>query len=117
MSLSLFLDKIYNHHDVSFDETIRIINTYYHYQPTEFSNGLAPNKIVNKAGSNEGSCRIFAFAKLHGLNPEQTLNLFGDFYRQDVLNHPSDDNHQNIRQFMRTGWEGIEFKGVALTPK
>ena len=115
MPLTPFLENIKNNTAVSFDETIAAITANYHYQPTEFSNGLG--ELVNKAGTNEGSCRIFAFAKLHGLNPQQTLNLFGDFYRRDVLNNPDGGDHQNIRLFMRYGWEGIAFSGVALTPR
>lgn len=113
MSLNTFLEKIHNDTPVSFDETIRVITEHYHYQPTEFSNGL----LVNLAGTNEGSCKIFAFALIHQLNELQTLNLFGDYYRIDVLSDPNGSGHQNIRNFIRDGWQGISFKGVALTIK
>ncbi len=117
MSLTVFLEKIKNTTAVSFDESMAAITENYHYQPTEFSNGLHEYKLTNLAGTNEGSCRIFAFAKLHGFNPQQTLNLFGEFYRRDVLNNPEGSDHQNIRLFMRYGWEGVVFNGVALTPR
>lgn len=117
MSLTSFLEKIKNNAAVGFDETIAVISEYYHYQPTEFSNGQHEHVLINKAGANEGSCRIFAFAKLHELSPQQTLNLFGDFYRHDVLNNPDGSDHQNIRLFMRYGWDGIAFSGAALTPR
>ena len=116
MSLAAFLEKINNNIPVSFDETIAVINKNYHYKATEFSNGLDEHKILNKAGTNEGSCKIFAFAKIHQLDQQQTLNLFGDYYRLDVLNDPQGTGHQNIRNFMKYGWEGICFKGEALTP-
>lgn len=93
-----------------------VIAEFYHYQPTEFGNGLNQS-LINEAGRNEGSCKIFAFAKLHQLTVEQTLALFGDYYRQDVLNNPEGNDHQNIRNFMRDGWEGIVFKGEALQAK
>ena len=64
--------------------------------------------MTNAAGSNEGSCKIFAFALHQQLTPEQTLNLFGDYY-QDVLNDPNGTSHQNIRNFMHSGWTGIKF--------
>jgi len=115
MSLAAFLEKIHNDAAVSFDETIAVITENYHYQPTEFSNGLDERVLVNKAGSNEGSCKIFAFAKIHGLDEQQTLNLFGDYYRLDVLNDPQGARHQNIRLFMNYGWAGIRFNGEALT--
>ncbi|MDD1608276.1 MAG: HopJ type III effector protein [Methylococcaceae bacterium] len=112
MSLNVFLEKIRNHLPVSFNETIAVITEYYHYQPTEFSNGL----LVNLAGTNEGSCKIFAFALMHQLSEPQTLTLFGDYYL-DVLSEPNGSDHQNIRNFMRDGWQGICFKGDALTAK
>lgn len=115
MPLPSFLEKIKNNHPVSFDETMSVIAENYHYQPTEFSNGLDENMLVNQAGTNEGSCKIFAFAQLNRLDQQQTLNLFGDYYRQDVLNEPNGTGHQNIRQFMKYGWDGICFKGAALT--
>ncbi len=117
MSLASFIEKVTNNEAVGFDETIAVITENYHYQPTEFSNGLNEQLLVSPAGTNEGSCKIFAFAQLHGLDPQQTLNLFGDYYRQDVLNDPDGTGHQNIRNFMKYGWDGISFKGVALTAK
>lgn len=115
MSLASFLEKIKNNAAVSFDETMAVINENYHYQPTEFSNGLGEQRLINKAGTNEGSCRIFAFAQIHQLDRQQTLNLFGDYYRVDVLANPTGTGHQNIRNFMQYGWEGIHFNGEALT--
>ena len=117
MSLAPFLEKINNNIPVSFDETIAVITKNYYYQPTEFSNGLNEHTLINQAGTNEGSCKIFAFAKIHQLDQQQTLNLFGDFYRLDVLNDPQGTGHQNIRNFMKYGWEGICFKGEVLKAK
>lgn len=115
MTLTEFLAKIHSNSPVSFAETIAVITANYHYQATEFSNGLDAQAVVNPAGTNEGSCKIFAFAKCHQLSAEQTLSLFGDYYRVDVLNDPDGTGHQNIRQFMRHGWAGISFQGDALT--
>lgn len=112
MSLNIFLEKIRSHLPVSFNETIAVITEHYHYQPTEFSNGL----LVNLARTNEGSCKIFAFALIHQLSDQQTLQLFGEYYL-DVLNEPNGSGHQNIRNFMRDGWQGICFNGEALTAK
>jgi hypothetical protein len=117
MSLASFIEKVKNNENVSFDETISIITDHYHYQATEFSNGLNDQLLVNQAGTNEGSCKIFAFAQLNQLNQQQTLNLFGDYYRLDVLNNPDGTGHQNIRNFIKFGWDGIHFNGVALTAK
>ena len=114
MPLASFLEKINNNIPVSFDETIAVNTKKYYYQPTEFSNGLNEHTLINQAGTNEGSCKIFAFAKIHQLDQQQTLNLFGDYYRQDVLNDPQGTGHPNIRNFMKYGWAGVCFKGEAL---
>jgi hypothetical protein len=114
MSLSLFLDKLNSNATISFDETMTVINANYHYQPTEFINGLNEEILINQAGTNEGSCKIFAFAKIHHLTQQQTLNLFGDYYRLDVINNPQGTGHQNIRNFIKFGWDGISFQGSAL---
>ena len=117
MSLTAFIEKINNNTPVGFDETIAVITENYHYQYTEFSNGLNEHTLINQAGTNEGSCKIFAFAKIQQLDQQQTLSLFGDYYRLDVLNDPQGSGHQNIRNFMKYGWVGIGFKGEALIAK
>ena len=114
MTLAVFIEKIHNHVPVTFNETITVISDHYLYTATEFSNGLAEHLLVNEAGTNEGSCKIFAFATLNELDQQQTLNLFGDYYRLDVLNDPQGSGHQNIRNFMTDGWAGINFKAEAL---
>jgi hypothetical protein len=98
---------------VQFTEVIATINENYHYTPTTFTNGVGEYKLVNEAGQNESSCRIFAFAKLHGLSKEQALACFGQHYR-DVLATPHGTDHANIRAFMQYGWIGIHFDGMAL---
>lgn len=117
MTLDSFLEQIKNNDTVGFNETIAVITENYHYTPTEFSNGLDEHRLVNPAGVNEGSCKIFAFAKLYRLDQKQTLALFGDYYRQDVLNDPEGASHRNIRNFIRYGWDGIGFSGQALAAK
>ncbi|WP_087016962.1 HopJ type III effector protein [Thaumasiovibrio subtropicus] len=102
---------------VEFDEVIATINRCYEYTPTAFSNGLGDNVLVNAAGTNEGSCRIFAFAKQQNLTEEQTLHCFGHHYRDDVLVNPEGDSHGNIRAFQKHGWQGITFSGTALALK
>jgi hypothetical protein len=117
MSLNTFLASIRNNTPVSFNDTIAVITEHYDYQPTQFSNGLSDRTLISVAGTNEGSCKIFAFAQIHQLTEQQTLNLFGDYYRVDVLLHPDGSDHQNIRNFMRDGWAGISFNGMPLTAK
>ena len=110
-----FLARVRSGENVSFQETMTAIDASYQYTPTSFSNGLGDDRIDNAAGSNEGSCKIFAFAKLHRLSEAETLSLFGDYYWRDVLDNPSSDNHRNIRNFMRYGWKGIQFLSEPLT--
>jgi hypothetical protein len=117
MSLAAFIEQIKQNDPVNFDQTMAIITEYYHYQATEFYNGIKGHLLTNLSGTNEGSCKIFAFANIHNLDPEQTLNLFGDYYRIDVLNNPNGTDHQNIRCFIQYGWNGIRFDGVALVAK
>lgn len=95
---------------IAFSEVIEFVDAAYDFTPTRFTNGLTPNE----ANQNNGSCKIFSVAKLLGLNQEQTLSLFGDYYRVDVLQHPDGSDHANIRSFMVTGWEGLKFEGDAL---
>ena len=98
---------------ITFSEVIAHIDAHYDFTPTRFTNGTA----VNEAGQNNGSCKIFSFAKLHGLTQDQALALFGDYYRSDVLGNPEGTDHQNIRNFIQSGWEGILFEGEALREK
>lgn len=100
---------------IRFEAVIDVINSCYHYTLTAFSNGLGEDRFLNEAGSNEGSCRVFAFAKAQGLSQQQTLHCFGQYYHHDVLQNPEGNDHANIRNFMRYGWDGIVFHGVALT--
>ncbi len=99
---------------VEFDQVIDVIDDNYEYSPTHFTNGQGHDLVNNLSGSNEGSCKIFAFATLNGLNEEETLACFGKYYREDVLNHPKGNDHANIRTFMRNGWSGIRFDGTVL---
>lgn len=98
---------------ISFPEVISYIDENFSFSPTRFTNG----KTINEANQNNGSCKIFSFAKLQNLARKQTLNLFGDYYRKDVLGNPEGTDHQNIRNFMVSGWEGIAFDGDALQAK
>jgi len=114
MALEPFLQKLKDSPEsIEFNDTMSIIDSLYVFTPTSFRNG----DLVNEAGQNSGSCKIFSFARLHNLTPEQTLTCFGSYYRDDVLNHPDNRDHQNIRNFMKTGWSGIEFDSELLKAK
>lgn len=89
-----------------FDDTLALIDRYFEFTPTAFRNG----SITNAVGENEGSCRIFALGQLAGISEKETLSCFGRHYR-NVMDDPAGTSHGNIRQFMTTGWSGIQFDG------
>lgn len=97
---------------LQFSETMEIIDTLYDFTSTGFNNG----NVRNEADENNGSCKLFAFAHIHDFTEAQTLACFGEYFRS-VLATPDGDDHQNIRNFMKTGWSGISFDGTALTEK
>ena len=96
----------------TFSDVISYIEARYIHTPTAFQNGTQ----ANAAEQNQGSAKVFAFAQLQGLDQAQTLSLFAEHYTS-VLATPHGTDHQNIRQFMQHGWDGIQFEGQALTTK
>lgn len=98
---------------VEFKTTMEVIDNNYDFTPTAFTNG----NTENAANTNNGSCKLFAFAQLNNMSQQATLNLFGDFYTKDVLQNPDGDDHQNIRNFMQSGFAGLDFSGQALAKK
>ncbi|NQZ83515.1 MAG: HopJ type III effector protein [Colwellia sp.] len=98
---------------VDFSDVMQVISSHYTYEKSLFTNG----ELVNQAGTNEGSCKIFAFAKIQNLSEQATLNCFGQYYRDDVLKKPMGNDHGNIRNFIKNGWSGITFERIVLTAK
>merc|ERR1719359_1483624 len=87
---------------VDVEQTMAAIEDGYDYSAVAFQCG----EVDSTAEQNQGSAKIFSLAKLQKLNKDTTLQLFGRFYRDDVLKNPSGDDHGNIRNFMKTGWDG-----------
>lgn len=111
MILDTFLQTVKEHPEtIEFEQTIALIDETYKFTPTTFCN----SDLINEAGQNSGSCKIFAFGQMHNLTEQQTLACFGHYYREEVLQHPDGTNHQNIRTFMKSGWAGIKFNSQAL---
>jgi hypothetical protein len=98
--------------EAKFADVIAFIEARYTHTPTAFKNG----QQANGANENQGSAKVFSFAQLNGLDQAQTLSLFAEHYAS-VLATPEAADHQNIRQFMQNGWDGIQFEGQALTAK
>lgn len=98
---------------LTFESVMELIDTHYESQLLEFKNG----DIVNQQGENEGSAKLLSYAALSEMDKETTLKLWGQYYRE-VLKDPTGSSHQNIRNFMKYGWEGVPFEnGIALTRK
>ena len=99
--------------EIAFSETMDVISLNYQFKPTAFKNGV----LENPEGQNSGSCKLFAFAKMQNLTKEETLACFGQYYFNDVLKNPNGTGHQNIRNFMKTGFEGLYFEKEPLKKK
>ena len=95
-----------------FADVLAFIEAHYQHTPTAFKNGAQSNA----ATENQGSAKVFSFAKLQGLNQADTLSLFAEHYAA-VLTTPDATDHQNIRQFMQHGWDGVTIDGTALSAK
>ncbi|MDX2506446.1 MAG: HopJ type III effector protein [Gammaproteobacteria bacterium] len=98
---------------IEFTDTMAVIDDLYEFTETSFQNG----DLINAAGENSGSCKLFAFGQLYKLSREQTLACFGAYYREDVMHNPQGREHQNIRNFIKTGWPGIIFSAMPLREK
>lgn len=94
---------------IIFAETMQVIEDNYTFTPTTFKNG----DFKNNAGENSGSCKLFAFAKIQKLTKEEALFCFGEHYK-NVLEDENGTSHQNIRNFMKTGFEGLSFENESL---
>ena len=98
---------------INFTAVIEYIDEHYYFIQKKKKNG----ETINEPNKNNGSCKVFSFAKLNDLSKDETLALFGKYYREDVLKNPEGTDHQNIRNFMKFGWDGISIDGNALSRK
>ncbi|MBQ4819892.1 HopJ type III effector protein [Aquimarina sp. MMG016] len=113
MTISQFISKLKEEpRQITFNDTMSVIDNHYNFTPCTFKNA----DVINQSGENSGSCKLFYFAHLQQLCKEETLSCFGQYYT-DVLNTPEGNDHQNIRNFMKTGWDKISFDQIPLTKK
>ena len=98
--------------DYPFQETLAFIDQWFDYTPSAFTNG----PVVNGPDQNQGSCKVFALARLLDLDREQTLHCFGEHYRE-VLANPEADNHRNLRQFQGACLDPVAFESFPLRRK
>lgn len=110
MALEL-LEKLRNK-SIQFTDVLSYIESNYDISASAFVNG----NQENAENQNQGSAKVLSFAKLNDLSEEDTLLLFAEHY-QAVLDTPDGIDHQNIRQFMISGWDGVKFDKTVLVSK
>ncbi len=114
MTLEAFKNKLKNTPEtLNFSDTISVIEENYNFTPAAFKNG----SLKNSSTQNLGSCKVFSFALKQQFTKEEALACFAQFYFIDVLENPNGTDHQNIRNFMNTGFEGLVFESETLTEK
>ncbi|EOD04807.1 hypothetical protein EMIHUDRAFT_460221 [Emiliania huxleyi CCMP1516] len=89
---------------IEFAEVVSVIDECFDVTETAFRVG----DVESAAGENMGSSKLLAFGKLAGLSEQETLCLFGQYYK-DVCASPADSDHPNIRAFMAGGWGAVQF--------
>ena len=99
-------------HQLPFNEILNFIEENYKYTPSAFKNGA----LVNKEDENQGSAKVLYFAQMNNISKDDTLLLFAEHY-QAVLEDANGSSHQNIRNFMHYGWEGVSFESDVLIKK
>ena len=107
----MILEKLMND-EANFADVIAFIEDNYTYTASAFTNG----NQENAADQNQGSAKVLAYAKLNNLSQEDTLKLFAEHYNA-VIETPNGTDHNNIRQFMKNGWNGVSFENKVLTAK
>jgi len=114
LSTQTLIEKIkHTPEQVQFKEVIDVIEREYDFTAAAFTNGKQNNAI----NENNGSCKLFSFASMHELTETQTLHLFGDFYRVDVLEIQLQTIIKTFDSSLRNGWNGIAFTATALVNK
>ena len=107
----MILEKLMND-EANFADVIAFIEENYTYTPSAFTNGNQENAV----DQNQGSAKVFAFAKMNNLTQDDTLKLFAEHY-ETVLQTPNGTDHNNIRQFIENGWNGVRFENEVLIKK
>ena len=114
MTLEAFKNKLQNSpKEIDFKETIAAIESTYNFSASAFKNG----DLQSSETENLGSCKVFSFALKQNFTKEETLASFAQYYFIDVLENPNATDHQNIRNFIKTGFEGLIFEKETLTEK
>ena len=94
-----------------FSDVLAYIEARYQHTPTAFQNGAQHNA----ATENQGSAKVF-FCQVTRFRPSTNFKFICRALRI-CIGYPRGNDHQNIRQFMQNGWDGVKFEGQALTEK
>jgi len=111
MTQEAYLKELRSGVKMQFKDLMALVDDNFNHTPASFTNGT----LDNSEDENQGSAKLFGFAAIHQLTPLETLHCFGEHY-QDVLNDPQGTAHQNIRNFIIYGWEGVKFNSPVLIP-
>ena len=112
MTQEAYLEELRSGAQMDFADLMVLIDENFVHNPAAFTNG----DLHNAADENQGSAKLFCFSAIHQLTPLETLHCFGQYY-QEVLNDPKGTSHQNIRNFITYGWEGLKFNSPVLVKK
>lgn len=94
-----------------FSDVLAYIEARYQHTPTAFQNGAQ----YNAATENQGSAK-FSLCQVTRFRPSTNFKFICRTLRI-CISYPRGTDHQNIRQFMQNGWDGVKFEGQALTEK
>ena len=98
--------------DFQFATTLAFVDTHFDFVATGFDNG----SVRNEADQNQGSAKVLALSEQLGLDKTQTLQCFGEHYR-DVLATPDVENHHNLRRLLKEGVTEVRFDQFPLSLK
>lgn len=107
-----FVEKIKkNEITVTYQETIDFLDKHYDYFEVPFKCG----DISYEPNVKKGAAKIFSFGLMTKMSVDETLRLFGEYYR-DLT--PDGTDRPNIRNFIKYGWPGVTFdRGLAIVSK
>lgn len=111
MNTEQYLEKLKSGEGMQFADFTDLIENEYNFTAVGFTNG----DLSNGDDENQGSAKVLCFGIMHELGENEVLRCFGEHY-QSVLGSLADrTSHLNIRNFMRTGWQGVVIDPSALT--
>ena len=112
MNTSEYLEQLRSGVKMDFSDFTNLIDQEYEFLNVAFTN----SGLVNSKEENQGTAKVFCFGLIHSLSESDTLRCFGEHY-QSVIEDSNGTSHQNIRNFMKTGFDGLAFESEVLSSK